>query len=233
MSQTKSGKSKTTDYDILKQRENIRCTLVGDAKVGKTSMLLSYHANNFSDEYNPTTFDSFSKKVSYNDSPVNLLLYDTGGCNEPSQLGPVGIDIFLLCFAVDNHESYENIKEKWNPSIQKSYMTQYICELQSSNIDDGSSTQCNEIKCSIKKPIIMLVGCKGDKKFLKDIAYRRKSAQAKTSLISLQQGEKLAKEIGACKYMECCARNGTGVEEIFNEGIKAVLNKRENNSEAR
>ena len=41
--------------------ENIRCTLVGNERVGKTSMLMSYHADTYPVEYVPTIFDSYSR----------------------------------------------------------------------------------------------------------------------------------------------------------------------------
>ena len=236
MTQSTSGERKEDLY--LKLGGNIKCKLVGDAKVGKTSMLLSYHQDEFSSAYDPTIFDNWSKKVKYNDRMINLLLYDTGGSTESSQLGQqgnIGTDIFLLCFSVDDHASFKNISEKWKLEVEKCYMTENINQLQSSIVDGGSPNLCSDIDCSCQKPLILLVGCKADMKYLSSItALRKHSIKGKSSRgpppISVQQGEELAREIGAYKYMECCARNGTGVNEIFNEAIKAVLNRRENAS---
>ena len=96
--------------------ENIRCTLVGDAKVGKTSMLLSYQADSFPTQHVPTIFDSHSKIVKHEYCDVNLRLYDTGGDAKLNQFGPqgnIGTDIFILCFSVDDHKSFANVSEKW------------------------------------------------------------------------------------------------------------------------
>lgn len=38
----------------------IRCVLVGDARVGKTSLIVAYTTNGFSDKYIPTAFDNYS-----------------------------------------------------------------------------------------------------------------------------------------------------------------------------
>ena len=104
--------------------ESIRCTLVGDAKVGKTSMLLSFQADSFPTQHVPTMFDSYSKRIKYESCDVNLLLYDTGGGNELTQFGPqgsIGTDIFLLCFSVDDPNSFDNISEKWIDEVQRGH----------------------------------------------------------------------------------------------------------------
>ena len=241
MSHTISAKPTSTNCNNSSSfGENIRCSLVGDGHVGKTSMLLSYQADTFPVEYIPTVFDSYSKKVSYNDRKVNLILYDTAGNKELSEFGPqghIGTDIFLLCFSVDNHESFENILEKWHKEIQNSYMV-------SSDVPDGCMPPRFKITSSLSEPIIILVGCKSDKRIsnpvFKEIRAigrpsttpkKDKNLQSQPSIgrppVSVQQGARLAKDIRAYKYMECCARSGIGVNEIFNEAIKAVLDRRE------
>lgn len=42
----------------------IKCVLVGDKAVGKTSLVVAYSTNSFQPEYVPTAYDNFSGKLS-------------------------------------------------------------------------------------------------------------------------------------------------------------------------
>lgn len=44
--------------------------------------------------------------------------------------------------------------------------------------------------------------------------------------VSHEQGQAVAKEIGAAKYVECSAKTRQGVQEVFDSALREVLKKR-------
>lgn len=58
----KGGRTRTKDKST-RDRKNIKCVLVGDGAVGKTSLITSYAQNLFQYDYKPTTFDKYNGEI--------------------------------------------------------------------------------------------------------------------------------------------------------------------------
>jgi small GTP-binding protein len=57
----------------------IKCVLVGDTAVGKTSAILSYATNAFPGSDIPFVVDNHSKLILIDGKPINLGFWDTAG----------------------------------------------------------------------------------------------------------------------------------------------------------
>jgi Ras-related C3 botulinum toxin substrate 1 len=69
----------------------------------------------------PTVFDNYSTTVTVEGKTYNLGLWDTAGQGDYDRLRPLSYpqaDIFLLCFAVNSPQSFENVMKKWYPEMQ-------------------------------------------------------------------------------------------------------------------
>jgi GTPase SAR1 family protein len=67
----------------------------------------------------------------------------------------------------------------------------------------------------------ILVGTKSDMK--NDQAEINKLREQGQSAITTEQGENLAKKLGAIKYMECSAKTQENLKEVFDEAVRSVL----------
>jgi GTPase SAR1 family protein len=71
--------------------------------------------------------------------PISLSIIDTSGSKDNSKLQErilpyLGLDVVLLCFAVDNFESFQDIRNFWIPEI-KTYCPEASLEIVGTKID--------------------------------------------------------------------------------------------------
>lgn len=194
--------------------QTIKCVVVGDGAVGKTCLLISYTTNKFPSEYVPTVFDNYAVTVMIGGEPYTLGLFDTAGQEDYDRLRPLSYpqtDVFLVCFSVVSPSSFENVKEKVGIFTTAVYTVLAMATLQSRTF-----TNCwvyslilsflqwvPEITHHCQKTPFLLVGTQID---LRDEnSTLEKLAKNKQKPISMEQGEKLAKELKAVKYVECSA----------------------------
>ena len=134
-------------------------------------------------------FDNYAETVMIGGEPYTLGLFDTAG-QEDYDLRPhyqPGIDVFLVCFSVVSPSSFENVKEKWVPEIT------HHCQ----------------------KTPFLLVGTQIDLR--DDAATVEKLAKNKQRPLSLDMGDRLARELRAVKYVECSALTQKGLKNVFDE----------------
>lgn len=100
--------------------ETVKCVMVGDEAIGKSSLLVAYLKCAISKEYIPTVYDNSSVKVTMNEKTINLGVWDTGGKKEYDRLRSFSYpstDVFIVCFSLVRPASFHNIRSKWYPEI--------------------------------------------------------------------------------------------------------------------
>lgn len=106
--------------------QSFKIVAVGDGAVGKTTFLISFALDCFNQEYIPTVFDNFTTVYKLEDRNISLGLWDTAGQEDFATIRPLSYpntDIFLVFYSVAMRPSYENVKAKWIPELQKNCPT--------------------------------------------------------------------------------------------------------------
>lgn len=171
--------------DSLPSDLTIKLVVVGDGECGKTSLLTRFSSGEFPEDYVPTIFDNTVRRVRFAGKEIELWLWDTAGQEDYDRLRALSYpntDVFLVCFAVDNPVSLENLVDRWIP----------------------------EISVYGKGLPFLVVGLKKD----------RRTAETSTDPAETRM---LSKQLGAVDYVECSAREGVNVEQVFAEALAAVL----------
>lgn len=139
------------------------------------------------------TTPSSSPILTYNrigDEPYTLGLFDTAGQEDYDRLRPLSYpqtDVFLVCFSVTSPASFENVREKWFPEVHH---------------------HCPGVPC-------LIVGTQTDLR--DDPSVREKLAKQKMQPVRKEDGERMAKELGAVKYVECSALTQYKLKDVFDE----------------
>lgn len=124
------------------------------------------------------------------DEPYTLGLFDTAGQEDYDRLRPLSYpqtDVFLVCFSVTSPASFENVREKWLPEVRH---------------------HCPGVPC-------LIVGTQTDLR--DDPSVRDKLSKQKMQPVQKSDGERMAKELGAVKYVECSALTQYKLKEVFDE----------------
>ena len=157
--------------------------------------------NAFPPEYAPTVFDNYTARTSVDGDHVALGLWDTAGQEEYDRLRPLSYpntDAFLVCFSVTSPTSLDNVRAKWYPEVRV-HSPQHV-------------------------PVI-LVATKADLR--DDPAVKARLAQKRQAPVTREEGELLARDIGAAKYVECSALTQMGLKDVYEEAVRAArLNRR-------
>ena len=173
------------------------------------------------------------------DDPYTLGLFDTAGQEDYDRLRPLSYpqtDVFLVCFSVTSPASFENVKEKWFPEVHH-HCPGVPCLIVVSDARLHSTFSCSaqlpphDTLRANSSPRVGLATCgtladvlvQGTQVDLRDDpSHLEKLARQKQRPITLDQGERLARELGAVKYVECSALTQRGLKNVFDEVSRSL-----------
>ncbi|SPO28512.1 probable Rho3 - GTP binding protein [Ustilago trichophora] len=195
-----------SDGDNISRQNGARIArkilVLGDGACGKTSLLFVLIKHEFPQAYEPTVFENYVHIMQ--PSPphgpsVELTLWDTAGQEEFDKLRSLSYadtHVVVLCFAVDNPTSLENVETRWLPEIR---------------------SHCPRVK-------IVLVALKCDLR--DSTCWIENRLAGSPPPLTYNDGVQVAKRIKASRYLECSAKMNRGVNEAFVEIANVAIGSR-------
>ena len=90
-------------------------TLHSPTPIVQTCLLVVFSNGTFPEIHVPTVFENYVTDVDIDGKRVELALWDTAGQEEYDRLRPLSYPdthVILICFALDNPDSLDNVHEK-------------------------------------------------------------------------------------------------------------------------
>eukprot|EP00485_Elphidium_margaritaceum_P007159 CAMPEP_0202709172 /NCGR_PEP_ID=MMETSP1385-20130828/21299_1 /ASSEMBLY_ACC=CAM_ASM_000861 /TAXON_ID=933848 /ORGANISM="Elphidium margaritaceum" /LENGTH=341 /DNA_ID=CAMNT_0049368345 /DNA_START=1 /DNA_END=1023 /DNA_ORIENTATION=+ len=145
---------------------DIKLVVVGDNGIGKTSLLLTYQTETFPDaEYVPSKCDSFTVNRDVDGQSIALAIFECG--RENDSYDPVrtllytNTQVFLVCFALNDRASFENVTERWTPEIKHHCPDApfILCGLKADmRLDTDSNNPLNMVDASEAQQLVSDIG---------------------------------------------------------------------------
>jgi len=177
--------------------KSIKLVVVGDGAVGKTSLLMTYSQGTFPTEYVPTVFDNYSVEI-------DVMINDQQKTIE------------LELWDTAGQEEYDRLR----PLSYRNTDVFLIVFSVASNVsmENIRSKWRPEIIHYAKDTPWLLVGS------MSDLRDRPEQSQLEGKPVPKEQGESLARELGAVNYIECSAKTDFNVKVVFDLAITSVVN---------
>ncbi|KAK3093826.1 hypothetical protein FSP39_020673 [Pinctada imbricata] len=136
-------------------KKAIKCAVVGNGMVGKTSLAKLITMGKHPERYEATVFDQYEGCVSHAGKQYKLNVFDTTGEHDHKDLRCFcyrGSDVFVVCYSAIDRDSYESIKDFWIPEIR------FLCRPKTPIILVATQTDANceyDSKISTKEGIAL------------------------------------------------------------------------------
>lgn len=223
--------------------ECVASVLIGDKGVGKTALNTFYTCHTWHPDTLPNVADQYNAYVMVDGRPIQLTLCDTDGSHKSTDTLYKEInrmDVCLLMFDIMRPDTFLNVASFWAKElkqIKKDYgldiplilvgnkegeRRHFESQLESTMIPRHVFNERDAqylVFGFVHKHLTELI----IPECLINICFEY---YFEISPITKEQGMKMAKDIGAIKYIETCCYTQTGVKTVFDEAIRAVFKRR-------
>lgn len=178
----------------------INCAFIGDAGIGKTSLMKLLGERISSAEQN-SLFDRYVAQITSREGEqVHVSYWDVSSSDEHSRMRSLTYrmnHIFFLCFSTVDRHSFENAKLQWFP----------------------------EVDLIVPEAPVYLIGTQTD---LRDkiLAENPKSSQ----IVTAEEAELLCSSLGGIQYLETSVNSNSSLVRVMKQVASAMLRETEHQS---
>ncbi|VDL37355.1 unnamed protein product [Hymenolepis diminuta] len=197
----------------------VKCILIGESGVGKTSLVVSYTKDDYPVRHESTAFDTYVVDLRVENQQVNLQICDSGGSpgvRSLRELAYPDVHVIILCFSVVQPETLWALRDRWLPELAASGL----------NLNPTALETAARIGCLPHQspntprqpgPAFILVGCACD---LRNDIKRLLDLSARNELpVNDAVAQRLAVEFGAEAYIECSALTQKQLKKVFDLAV--------------
>jgi Ras homolog gene family, member A len=198
------------EMNLQETPRTVKVVIVGDGACGKTCAMVAHIERTYPEVYVPTVFDNYLLNGITHDAAsssyyTQLHVWDTAGQEDYDRLRPLSYpetDVVVVSFAIDSPDSLDNVQEKWMSEVL--------------HFNQGVP--------------IVLAGLKSD---LRDDPRTIQELQ-KTSQkpVDYEEGARVARQIGATAYMECSAKDMSGLQDMLKVATEFGVSKKYHEAQA-
>ena len=178
---------------------------VGDSKTGKSSLLCALKDGKLTNQEVPESFSTFTHKMKVDGRKLELGLWDTSG--DPKyeglrRLSYPNCDVFIVCYSVNSRRSFENVSKVWLPELEKHGSPSAPVVIVATKKDSRPRASLNRngsIGLNSGKPV------------------------PPERFVTYDEGLQLANNVHAYAFLECAALSENGVNDVFEQVVRAVL----------
>ncbi|CAI4051421.1 hypothetical protein SUVZ_14G1470 [Saccharomyces uvarum] len=216
---------------------SIKCVIIGDGAVGKTSLLISYTTNSFPTDYVPTVFDNYSTTIAIptatTDSPLEPGCDNANGgsLSSSNSLPSTERKLFKInLWDTAGQEDYDRLRPLCYPqtdiflicfSVSEHASFANVTEKWLPELKQTSNIENISLFTKLKKYPILLVGTKADLR--DDPVTQKKLQETNSDFVSQEEIDNVVKEYGFMGYTECSAATQAGVREVFEHAVRYAI----------
>ena len=100
---------------------NLKIVVLGSAGVGKSCVIIRYLQNTFSETYDPTISNTYTKDVTSNGRTFHLEILDTAGMEDSNTLRETyvkGRDCYIFMYGVEDRTTFDEINNIYQDTLR-------------------------------------------------------------------------------------------------------------------